>query len=299
MIDMTILTERRYANPKTIDGYVRNILLEDQLVMDALMAKGFRVARKSWDDPDFDWSSTRFALFRTTWDYFDRFQEFSTWFRQTQSQTTFIHPPDLVHWNMDKHYLADLEQSGINIAPTHFFEPGETRSLHDIIAQLPYEEFIIKPAVAGTARHTYRFVRSEVANHADQFAALLKNESMLVQEFQHQITTKGELSLVLFGGEYSHAVLKKAKPGDFRVQDDFGGTVHEHHATTQEIAFAQRCIEACPFETVYARVDIFWDNADQLCLAELELIEPELWFRKNESAATRFADAIHNFIALK
>jgi hypothetical protein len=119
---------------------------------------------------------------------------------------------------------------------------------------------------------------------------------MLVQECQKQIATKGEISLVLvfFGaGTYSHAVLKKPKQGDFRVQDDFGGTVQDHTATVEENAFAQRCLTACPTADAicYARVDIFWDNQDQLCLAEMELIEPELWFRRNEQAANVFADA--------
>ena len=296
MIDITILAERRYAEPQEQSEYIQNILLEDHLVQQALEKKGFRVTRKSWDDPDFDWTSTRFALFRTTWDYFDRFAEFSTWFTKTQQRTTFIHPPILVHWNMDKHYLADLHDSGINIAPTYFFERGESRSLDAIVTALPFDECIMKPASAGTARHTYRFTTENAKDHAQQFAALLEHESMLVQEYQHQITTKGEISLMLFGGTFSHAVLKKAKPGDFRVQDDFGGTVHDHHATHEEIAFAEKCLQACPFETVYARVDIFWDNADQLCLAELELIEPELWFRKNKNAATRLADALKRTI---
>ena len=30
-------------------------------------------------------------------------------------------------------------------------------------------------------------------------------------------------------GIYTHAVLKKAKSGDFRVQDDFGGSVEKLH----------------------------------------------------------------------
>ena len=45
----------------------------------------------------------------------------------------------------------------------------------------------------------------------------------MLQEYQNKITTKGEVAFMIFGGKYSHAVLKKAKPGDFRVQDDFGG----------------------------------------------------------------------------
>ena len=51
---------------------------------------------------------------------------------------------------------------------------------------------------------------------------------MLFQEFQHQIQSKGEMSLIMIDGKFTHAVIKKAKAGDFRVQDDFGGTVVDY-----------------------------------------------------------------------
>ena len=293
VFDITILTERRFVNPPVLTPYISNVILEDQLLQEALEQKGLRVARKSWDDADFDWSSTKFALFRTTWDYFNRFAEFETWLKKAAKQCKLIHDTDLVYWNLDKHYLGDLEKRGINIAPTYFVEPGYADSLQNFIKDLPFNEFILKPAIAGTARHTYKFKAEEAFKHQAIFAELLQNESLLVQEYQHQITTKGEISLVVFGGKYSHAVLKTAKPGEFRVQDDFGGTVNNYTPKPDEIAFAEKAIKACkPHIPVYARVDIFWDNTDQLCLAELEMIEPELWFRKDKNAAGRFAEVI-------
>jgi glutathione synthase/RimK-type ligase-like ATP-grasp enzyme len=273
--------------------YISNVILEDSLLQAALEKIGLRVARKSWDDVEFDWSSTKFALFRTTWDYFNRFAEFEIWLKKAAAQCTLIHDAELVYWNLDKHYLGDLKSQGINIAPTYFVEPGYADSLQNFIKDINFNEYILKPAIAGTARHTYKFKAEEANKHETIFAELLQNESLLVQEYQHQITTKGEISLVLFGGKFSHAVLKTAKPGDFRVQDDFGGTVHDYKPKPDEIAFAEKAIQACePFKPIYARVDIFWDNQDQLCLAELEMIEPELWFRKDEHAAGRFAEVL-------
>jgi glutathione synthase/RimK-type ligase-like ATP-grasp enzyme len=295
--DIAVLTERRFYQPKEITPYIANVLLEDQLIANALQARGLRVTRKSWDDATFDWSFTRYALFRTTWDYFHRFAEFESWLNKAKQQTAFINPLDLVHWNLDKHYLRDLAGKGVNIPPTHFIEPGDKRSLAACISDLPYTTFILKPAIAGTARHTYRFTKETVHQHEAIFSKLLQNESMLIQEYQTQITTKGELSLMLFNGVYSHAVRKRAKVGDFRVQDDFGGTVQNHEASGAEIAFAKRAVAACaPFKPLYARVDICWDNQDALCLAELELIEPELWFRQNDDAAGRFADALVQYL---
>ena len=296
--DITLLTENRFYEPTNITPYVANVLLEDSLLQNALEGIGLRVTRKSWDDSNFDWSSTRFALFRTTWDYFYRFAEFEEWLEKAKTQTEFINPLELVYWNMDKHYLVDLAAKGINITPTHYFEPREIKALSECIAEIKYDQFILKPAIAGTARHTYRFKKEDAYKHQAIFEELLQNESLLIQEYQNQITTKGELSLMLFGGQYSHAVKKVAKPGDFRVQDDFGGSVHQHTASEKEIEFAKAAIKACaPHEPVYARVDIFWDNQDALCLAELEMIEPELWFRKNENAARLFAEVLAQHIA--
>ena len=91
---------------------------------------------------------------------------------------------------------------------------------------------------------------------------------------------------------YSHAVLKQAKAGDFRVQDDFGGSVTTYNPSETEITFAVNATKACPELPIYARVDIFTDNANQLAVSELELIEPELWFRNNHKAAGILAKQI-------
>ncbi|MFN5877443.1 MAG: hypothetical protein ACK44B_01155, partial [Flavobacteriales bacterium] len=129
------------------------------------------------------------------------------------------------------------------------------------------------------------------------FKELITEESLMLQEFQHNIMSGGEISLILFNGEYSHSVLKKAKSGDFRVQDDFGGTVHDHSASDDEIAFAVKCLSHCPELPIYARVDLIRDNQNELALGELELIEPELWFRKDPNAAVLFADALEQCIS--
>ena len=110
---------------------------------------------------------------------------------------------------------------------------------------------------------------------------------------------KGEVAFMVFGGKYSHAILKKGKEGDFRVQDDFGGTVHDYQANREEIAFAEQVVAACTSQPVYARVDVLWDNNDQPCLSELELIEPEMWFRNHNPAAESMANALVKHITKK
>ena len=65
---------------------------------------------------------------------------------------------------------------------------------------------------------------------------------MLFQQYLNNITAKGEISLIMIGGSYTHAVKKMAKEGDFRVQDDHGGTFEEYKATSEEIVFAKQCL---------------------------------------------------------
>ena len=297
MYDITLLTDKRYLHFKEDDWYNNNIITEDSLVADALTKKGFKVTRTNWDNLDFDWTSTRFAMFRTTWDYFDRFKEFDIWMNAASHQTNFINPLSLVHWNIDKHYLADLESKGIKIPPTMFVESGCNIKLQDLMSSKNWQKYILKPAISGAARHTYLFDKSNVAQLESVFEELIANESMLIQEYQHQITEKGEVALMLMGGKFTHAVLKKAKAGDFRVQDDFGGTLHDFSPDRAMIEFAEKIVSCCPVNPAYARVDLIWSNTGELCLSELELIEPELWFRKHPAAADVLADAIMKIVA--
>ena len=294
--DIVLLTQKEYVNPSLITPYIQNVLLEDQLVTKALESKGLKVTRTFWDNKDFDWSNTRFALFRAVWDYFHRFSEFQAWLKGQVQHTQFINPYSIIEWNMDKHYLDSLQQKKINIPPTLFLERGELRSLASLLKETGWNKMILKPAIAGGARHTYLIDENDVDIHQDVYQELIASESMLVQEFQESILNKGEVSLMVFGGQYSHAVLKNAKEGDFRVQDDFGGTVSPYLATEKEIEFAEFVIAQCDELPVYARVDVMWNNENEPCVSELELVEPELWFRTNQDGALAMANAVYDFI---
>ncbi|MAU14536.1 MAG: hypothetical protein CMH46_03245 [Muricauda sp.] len=296
--DIVVLTDHRYVAPKKSSPYIKNVLLEDQLVLEALQNQGLNVVRKSWDDHNFDWSTTKFALFRTTWDYFDRYSEFSKWLETTSEKIRFINPQKLIRWNIDKHYLQDLSNNGVTIAKTVFIEKGTTTTLANAISNseankgFNADTYILKPCVSGAARHTYKIHKDEIEGHENIFQKLIAEEAMMLQEFQKNIVSEGEISMMVFNGEFTHAVLKIAKPGDFRVQDDFGGTVHKYTPDQEQIAFAQSVVKAAPELPIYARVDIFRDNEGNWALAELEIFEPELWFRLNPSAATALALAI-------
>jgi len=290
-VDITVLTDASHARLRPDDWYQQQIATEEGLLMDALRALGLTVARRAWSDPAMDWGDTRAAVFRSTWDYFEHAATFSGWLDRVESRTRLINPPTLIRWNMDKHYLADLAGAGIAIVPTVFLDTGTRVNLGAALGAQGWDEVVIKPAISGAARLTWRAERADAHAHQAALATCLAREAMLIQPFEPAILDSGEISLMVIDGEVTHAVRKRARPGDFRVQDDHGGTVAPHVPAEDEIAFARAAVAACPWPPVYARVDLI-RSPEGLRLMEIELIEPELFFRFHPPAATTLARAL-------
>ncbi len=290
--DVLILTQKKFFNPKNPDWYAKQAIKEDEDIQEALERKGLKVTKTYWDNPNFDFSEAKITLFRTIWDYFHRFDEFSKWLEKTKHKTTFINPPEIIYWNIDKHYLKDLSDKGINIPNTYFIEKGDKRTLTEIFNTCKWKDAVLKPTVSGAGRHTYKINSKNINLHEDEFKNLISEEDLMLQEFQYNIYEKGELAFIIFNGKFSHAILKKGKKGEFKVQDDFGGTVHNYKPTKEEIEFAEKVVKACKPSPTYTRVDIIFDNNNKPAIGELELIEPELWFRYYPKSTDLFADAI-------
>ena len=71
--DVVILTDSRYVQPNEKNQYIENVLKEDGLLIEALNNLGLKTIKKDWNDSNFNWNSTKTAVFRSTWDYFDKF----------------------------------------------------------------------------------------------------------------------------------------------------------------------------------------------------------------------------------
>jgi glutathione synthase/RimK-type ligase-like ATP-grasp enzyme len=294
--DVTILTAKKFYEPVNPNWYVKQVLQEDQIVLSTFQKKGIRTIRTYWDNTDFNFADTEITLFRTIWDYFYRFDEFSLWLKRTENSTRFINPPELLYHNIDKHYLIDLSEKGINIPFSVFIEKGDQKSLGQIYSESGLKDAILKPVVSGAGRHTYKLSSDNISEHEEIFLQLIKQEAMLLQEYQKKITSYGEVAIILFNGHYSHAILKTAKSGEFRVQDDHGGTVKLYQPKWDEILFAEKVLSVCKPIPLYARVDIMRGNDNKPVLGELELIEPELWFRFYQPAAEMMAQAIKEIL---
>ena len=296
MYDVVILTDYRYENPIKKNWYINQVLKEDQLLLEAIKKNGLTVCKKDWNCKKFDWQKTRSAIFRSTWDYFDKFDEFFEWKEKNKKKLFFINSSKIIDWNINKIYLKELSKKGINIPDSIFIQKGDKIDLQKLFDKSQFITAILKPNISGAARHTYKIENSELKNFEIIFKELISKKDMIFQKFINNIITEGEISLIMIGGKHTHSVKKKAKKGDFRVQDDHGGTVANYNPTKEEIIFAQNCIQKCPEKPLYARVDIIYDNNNKLALNELELIEPELWFREHPPAAEKLAVEIKNYL---
>lgn len=294
--DVVLLTDSRYVNPKKIDSYIQNVLKEDGLLLDGLEKLNLKTIKKDWNDHNFNWSSTKSAIFRSTWDYFDQFSNFRNWLDIVKDQCFLINPYKQINWNLDKHYLLDLQKKDLPIVESVFVSKKSQLDLETISKSKNWKNIVVKPTISGAARHTYHLKNNEIKKFQNKWLSLTNNEDFMVQEFQKNILSSGEIAVMLFGGKYSHSVLKKAKKGDFRVQDDFGGSVEIINPSLEIIDLAEKTVKSLKTMPLYARVDIILDNGNNPVISELELIEPELWFRFKEESAYKLAEIVKDFL---
>ena len=297
--DVVVLTDSRYVNPLETDAYINNVLREDELVINALEGKDLSVIKKDWNDPNFNWNNTRSVLFRSTWDYFDNFEQFKKWFDKTRNTCLMINSSETIEWNLDKHYLLDLQKHQIPIPNSEFIQRESSVDLSLLMQEKNWNEIVVKPTISGAAKNTYRLKKEDINQFDSTWKKLTYQEDFIVQEFQNNVIKKGEVAMMVIGGKYTHAVLKKAKEGDFRVQDDFGGSIAKYSPSEKMVKLAEKCTGILSAIPSYARVDIIWDNSGDLAVSELELIEPELWFRLNPNAAQKLAEHVDLILSEK
>lgn len=297
--DVVVLTDSRYVNPLKTNTYISNVLREDELVINALKEKNLSVVKKDWNDSIFDWETTRSILFRSTWDYFDKFELFKKWFNKTKNKCLMINSTETIEWNIDKHYLLDLQEHQIPIPNSEFIKRGSSIDLSLLMQKKNWNEIVVKPTISGAAKNTYRLKEEEIIQFGPTWEKLIYKEDFIVQEFQNNVITEGEVAMIVIGGKFTHAVLKKAKEGDFRVQDDFGGSIAIYNPSEEMVKLAEKCTRILTPIPSYARVDIIWDNLRELAVSELELIEPELWFRLNPNAAQKLAHYVDLILSEK
>ncbi len=205
---------------------------DDRTLLRPLADRGITAEPAMWSDPDYPWQDCDAVVIRSCWDYHLRSEEFLRWIAWLEASGCSVwNPPAMIRWNADKSYLRSLENQGIPIVPTLWCEPGETPSLAVALRDQGWTNAVVKPRISATAHRTQLVEAKNAEAGQSLFEELAAGPGVMVQEFMDSIVSEGEWSLIFFGGQFSHAVLKTAKPGDFRVQNDFGGKSQDRRST--------------------------------------------------------------------
>ena len=263
---------------------------DDAILADALRGLDTHVVSLPWDAiaPA---AETPPIVLRSTWDYHKQPGRFAEWLRGlARVRARVFNPASVALWNIDRAYLRELEAGGVRIPKARWLDHADAAQIGAVLTEESWRTAVLKPRIGATA-HGMSFVRAGVAPGASQLAGVAEHGGYL-QEFQSEITEQGETSLIYVDGAFSHAVRKRPRLGDFRVQSDFGGTWERTTASPELQAFGTQVLGVAPGPCLYARVDVV-DTWNGPTLNELALIEPELYFRVAPEAAARMAKAIH------
>jgi O-ureido-D-serine cyclo-ligase len=276
--------------------------LDDDLppLLDALRKRGHEVATADWDDTDVRWTDFDIALLRSTWDYSQRLPEFLAWAANASAQTQLRNPLPVIRWNTDKHYLHDLEKSGVAIVPSKFIEIGDDASarIDTFLTQHACDEFVVKPSVGAGSRDAQRYMRTqrdEAVAHARRL--LGAKRSVLLQPYLDRVDEYGETALIFFDGRFSHAIRKGAllRKNEGPTRALFAAEhISAREPTATERALADKVLSSLPFADalLYARVDLIQDADGHPVVLEVELTEPSLFFAHATGSAERFSDTI-------
>lgn len=292
------------------------------LLRAALENLGATVVEHDWDDTAIDWAAHHLVVIRSTWDYVSRRHEFVEWTRRVESVTRLANPAEVVRWNTDKHYLAELAAVGVPTVPTTFIEPSSTSPTdprasgadHDdavtllrssLLPGADSEGFVVKPTISAGSLDTVRYPPPTsdpdalLAAAAHLSSLLRAGRSAMVQPYMSRVDDDGETGLVFFDGRFSHAFRKGPllSVGNGPVEGLFAPEVIDPRSPTDaELELAGGVLDECRRITgrhlVYARVDLVPGDGGRPVLQELELTEPSFFLGTDPGAAGRAAEAI-------
>ncbi|WP_372365718.1 RimK family alpha-L-glutamate ligase [Candidatus Uabimicrobium sp. HlEnr_7] len=261
-----------------------NMIDEELALIKLLAKKNIDVDIVIWSQKT-NWSSYECVVIRTTWDYYLQSDLFLGVLQEiADSGCRLFNTLDIVRWNTNKNYLIDLQQKGIPVIPTKIIASQQER--RTLFSLWKTNKVVIKPTISAGAYHTYLVEENQKIEIPDLPVFYM------AQPFCESVVSEGEWSFMFFGGQFSHAIIKRPQKNDFRVQEEHGGSVLLVKPEAADLEQATKVIESIPIQ-LYARVDMI-RYEHKLHLVELELIEPQLYFQNSTAALSSFVEAFCN-----
>ena len=270
--------------------------IDADLAFEPLAALGWRAEWLPWKTPDVDWNSWDVVYLAATWDYPDEPERFLGVLEQIdRSEALLVNPLDAARWSLRKTYLGDLAEQGVATVPTEFFARFSDCPAESLYSRFDTDTLVFKPVIGANAQHAFLVPDAELDATLAVMAETFDARPFMVQPCMQAIYTDGEYSLMYIGGEFSHAIQKVPKTGDFRVQEEHGSTISAAKPSASMRTVSERAIAAAKGDLMYARCDLVRDADGRYCIMELELVEPSLYLRMDAGAPARFAAALDTY----
>lgn len=222
-----------------------------------------------------------------TWGYHQRHADWLRALARWEAAGVRIaNPAAVLAWNSDKAYLRRLEASGVAIPPTVWSDRVTPDQVEAAFDRFGTDTLIVKPTVSAGAWKTGKVSRGTPLTDPPPGAAM-------IQPFLPELVADGELSLLFFGGRFSHAVNKTPKAGDFRIQSQYGGRYQTVAAPPPAaLALAEQVLGAVEEPLLYARIDMVQASDGRWLLMEAELVEPDFYLSEAPDRGRLFAEAV-------
>jgi glutathione synthase/RimK-type ligase-like ATP-grasp enzyme len=274
--------------------------IDADLAIAPLQELGWQVDTVPWRSMAPDWSSYDAVYVGTPWDYPQDPPLFLAALKKIElAGALLVNPCVLIRWNINKTYLRDLEEKGAAIVPTVWLDSLQAGTLAGLFDRCASERIIIKPTVSTNATDTFLLARDIPDAQRSQLLQTFADRACMAQPFISAIQTEGEFSLFYIGGEFSHAIQKRPKAQDFRVQEEHGASITAVVPDSTLLATGAHILSLVEPVPLYARADLVRDGSGRFLLMELELIEPSMYLRMDAAAPARFATAFDQYVSAR
>lgn len=230
------------------------------------------------------------AILGTPWDYTEAKDEFLARLGELeQAGVTVCNPLAVVRWNSDKLYLKELGERGAVTIPTVWPERAGPADVLAAFEHFQTDRVVVKRRVGAGAIGQDSFTRDNPPP-----ADWSLDQAAMIQPFLPAIQTEGEQSFIFIDGALSHALLKQATGGDYRIQTLYGGFETPLDPAPADRAAAEAVFALLPFDQppLYARIDMVRLEDGRLAVIEAELIEPYLYPEQGPNLGSMLADGI-------
>ncbi|MDX1404678.1 MAG: hypothetical protein R3192_09070 [Woeseiaceae bacterium] len=288
------MTARRcaYLTMRDPQGFA----IDAELAFPHMENLGWAIEQLPWRTANADWDAFDAVYIGTPWDYPEDPGQFMGLLKTIdRSSAILINDWSLVAWSTPKTYLRDLEQKGVAVVPSSWHEHYERGSLGSAFERFGTDRLIIKPVISTNATDTFAVTKQDLPAIDLRLIETFANRPCVIQPFMENIQSEGEYSLFYFNREFSHAIRKTPKRGDFRVQEEHGADIVAVEPDAPLRNVADRLMQLVDPVPVYARADFVRGSAGEFLLMELELVEPSMYLRMDAAAPERFAKAFNDY----